>query len=87
MLLNSVYLFFKDPEVQPRKKRGINKIKDLPEGESVDFNRFGQAVGKYQNLFGKYLGSRTRMNISILKEDWKHVTKEEKDSLWLDIKV
>lgn len=67
--------------------RGINRIQDLPVGESVEFNQFGQAIGKWQNLYGKYMGTRTRRLISIVKNTWKHVTKEEKDFLWSDIKV
>lgn len=74
-----------DPPV-PRMRRGINRIQDLPAGESVEFNQFGQAVGKWQNLYGKYTGTRTRRLISIVKNTWKHVTKEEKNFLWSDIK-
>lgn len=80
-------MFFKDPPVEPRKKRGINKITDLPPGESVDFNRFGHAVGKYRYLYGKYIGTTTRRNISILIRSWNRITIEKKDLLWLDIKV
>nr|GFA81258.1 hypothetical protein [Tanacetum cinerariifolium] len=58
-----------------------------PVGESVEFNKFGQAVGKWQFLFGKYVGTRTRRLIYILKKNWKDVTKEEKNFLWSDIKV
>ncbi|GJW35401.1 protein exportin 1A [Tanacetum coccineum] len=76
-----------DPPIIPRKTRGINKIQDLPPGEVVDFNRLGQAVGKWQNLYGKYLETRTRRLISMNIEDWKHVTKEQKEFLWSDIKT
>ncbi|GJW40863.1 ulp1 protease family, C-terminal catalytic domain-containing protein [Tanacetum coccineum] len=72
---------------EPRTRRGINRIQDLPVGESVEFNQFGQAVGKWQYLYGKYLGTRTRRLISILKKNWKQVTKEEKNFLWSDIKA
>nr|GEX50772.1 hypothetical protein [Tanacetum cinerariifolium] len=75
-----------DPPAQ-RIRRGINRIQDLPVGESVEFNKFGQAVGKWQFLFGKYVGTRTRRLISILKKNWKDVTKEEKKFLWSDIKA
>nr|GFB72259.1 hypothetical protein [Tanacetum cinerariifolium] len=74
-----------DPPAQ-RIRRGINRIQYLPVGESVEFNKFGQAVGKWQFLFGKYVGTRTRRLISILKKNWKDVTKEEKNFLWFDIK-
>ncbi|GJT81278.1 ulp1 protease family, C-terminal catalytic domain-containing protein [Tanacetum coccineum] len=63
---------------QPRPRRGINRIQDLPVGESVEFNQFGLAVGKWQYLYGKYLGTHTRRLISILKKNWKDLTKEEK---------
>nr|GEV64733.1 hypothetical protein [Tanacetum cinerariifolium] len=46
-----------DPLAQ-RIRRGINRIQDLPVGESVEFNKFGQAVGKWQFLFGKYVHFR-----------------------------
>ncbi|GJZ67714.1 ulp1 protease family, C-terminal catalytic domain-containing protein [Tanacetum coccineum] len=72
---------------EPRTRRGINRIQDLPVGESVEFNQFGQAVGKWQYLYGKYIGTRTRRLISILKKNWKQVTKEEKNFLWSDIKA
>ncbi|GJY75647.1 hypothetical protein Tco_0480763, partial [Tanacetum coccineum] len=78
--------FAVDPP-EPRTRRGINRIQDLPVGESVEFNQFGQAVGKWQYLYGKYLGTRTRRLISILKKNWKQVTKEEKNFLWSDIKA
>ncbi|GKA74835.1 hypothetical protein Tco_0781213 [Tanacetum coccineum] len=76
----------RDPP-EPRTRRGINRIQDLPVGESVEFNQFGQAVGKWQYLYGKYIGTRTRRLISILKKNWKQVTKEEKNFLWSDIKA
>ncbi|GJU65185.1 ulp1 protease family, C-terminal catalytic domain-containing protein [Tanacetum coccineum] len=72
---------------QPRPRRGINRIQDLSVGESVEFNQFGLAVGKWQYLYGKYIGTRTRRLISILKNNWKDVTKEEKNFLWSDIKA
>nr|GEZ15869.1 protein exportin 1A [Tanacetum cinerariifolium] len=75
-----------DPS-EPRTKRGINRIQDLPVGESVVFNQFGQAVGKWQYLYGKYIGTHTRRLISILKKNWKQVTKEQKNFLWSDIKA
>nr|GEZ90070.1 homeobox protein knotted-1-like LET6 isoform X1 [Tanacetum cinerariifolium] len=75
-----------DPLAQ-RIRRGINRIQDLPVGESVEFNKFGQVVGKWQFMFGKYVGTRTRRLISILKKNWKDVTKEEKNFLWSDIKA
>nr|GEV11050.1 hypothetical protein [Tanacetum cinerariifolium] len=74
-----------DPPAQ-RIRRGINRIQDLPVGESVEFSKFGQVVGKWQFLFGKYVGTRTRRLISILKTNWKDVTKEENNFLWSDIK-
>ncbi|GKB03593.1 transposon protein, CACTA, En/Spm sub-class [Tanacetum coccineum] len=77
---------FKDPP-EPRTKRGINRIHDLPVGESVEFNQFGQVIGKWQYLYGKYIGTRTRRLISILKKNWKQVTKEAKNFLWFDIKA
>ena len=83
---NCLHVFLGPPTI-PRKTRGINKIQDLPPGEVVEFNRLGQAVGKWQNLYGKYIGTRTRRLISMNIEDWKHVTEKEKDFLWLDIKV
>ncbi|GJY98627.1 hypothetical protein Tco_0516057, partial [Tanacetum coccineum] len=63
-----------DP-LEPRTRRGINRIQDLPR------------VGKWQYMYGKFIGTRTRKLISILKKDWKQVTKEEKNFLWSDIKV
>ena len=84
---NCLHVFLGPPPTIPRKTRGINKIQDLPPGEVVEFNRLGQAVGKWQNLYGKYIGTRTRRLISMNIEDWKHVTEKEKDFLWLDIKV
>nr|GEU99007.1 ulp1 protease family, C-terminal catalytic domain-containing protein [Tanacetum cinerariifolium] len=75
-----------DPPAQ-RIRRGINRIQDLPVDESVEFNKFRQAVGKWQFLFGKYVGTRTRRLISILKKNWKDVRKEEKNFLWSDIKA
>nr|GEX82686.1 homeobox protein knotted-1-like LET6 isoform X1 [Tanacetum cinerariifolium] len=72
---------------EPRTIRGINRIQDLSVGEFVEFNQFGQAVGQWQYLCGKYIGTRTRRLISILKKDWKQVTKEEKNFLWSNIKV
>nr|GEX28666.1 ulp1 protease family, C-terminal catalytic domain-containing protein [Tanacetum cinerariifolium] len=65
----------------------INRIQDLLVGESVEFNQFGQDVGKWQYLYGKYIRTRTRRLISILKKDWKQVTKEETNFLWSDTKV
>ncbi|GJV18584.1 retrovirus-related pol polyprotein from transposon TNT 1-94 [Tanacetum coccineum] len=76
-----------DDPPEPRTRRGINIIQDLPDGESVEFNKFGQAVGKWQYLYGKYIGTHTRRLISILKKNWKQVTKEEKIFLWSNIKV
>ncbi|GKD62060.1 hypothetical protein Tco_1299569, partial [Tanacetum coccineum] len=72
---------------EPRTRRGINRIQDLLVGESVEFNQFGQVVGKWQYLYGKYIGTRTRRLISILKKNWNQVTKEEKNFLWSDIKA
>ncbi|GKD31978.1 hypothetical protein Tco_1242756, partial [Tanacetum coccineum] len=82
---NRAFLTLDPPE--PRTRRGINRIQDLSVGESVEFNQFGQAVGKWQYLYGKYIGTRTRRLISILKKNWKQVTKEEKNFLWSDIKA
>nr|GEW18340.1 transposon protein, putative, CACTA, En/Spm sub-class [Tanacetum cinerariifolium] len=42
---------------------------------------------KWQYMYGKYIGTRTRRLISILKKDWRKVTKEEKNFLWSDIKA
>ncbi|GJT81279.1 protein exportin 1A [Tanacetum coccineum] len=75
-----------DDPPEPRTRRGINRIQDLSVGESIEFNQFGQAVGKWQYLYGKYLGTRTRRIISILKKNWKQVNKEEKNFLLSDIK-
>ncbi|GJY64926.1 retrovirus-related pol polyprotein from transposon TNT 1-94 [Tanacetum coccineum] len=89
VLLHSTYtgrVPVKDPP-QPRPRRGINRIQDLSVGESVEFNQFGLAVGKWQFLYRKYIGTRTRRLISILKNNWKDVTKEEKNFLWSDIKA
>nr|GEX34485.1 hypothetical protein [Tanacetum cinerariifolium] len=70
--------FTDDDPPEPRTRRGINIIQDLSVGESVEFNQFGQVVGKWQYMHGKYVGTRTRSLISILKKNWKQVTKEEK---------
>nr|GEY19116.1 protein exportin 1A [Tanacetum cinerariifolium] len=75
-----------DP-LKPRTRRGINRIQDLSVGESVEFNQFGQAVGKWQYMYGKYIGTRTRRLISILEKNSKQVTKEEKNFVWFDIKA
>ncbi|GKF22735.1 retrovirus-related pol polyprotein from transposon TNT 1-94, partial [Tanacetum coccineum] len=71
---------------KPRKKRGINKIKDLPVGESMRFNKLGAAIGEYQHTFTSYRGNTVRKNISILKPNWHKIDVEEKELLWLDIK-
>nr|GEV67704.1 ulp1 protease family, C-terminal catalytic domain-containing protein [Tanacetum cinerariifolium] len=82
----TTYYHYKDPP-EPRTRRGINRNQDLPIGASVEFNQFGQAVGKWQYLYGKYIGTRTRRLTSILKKNWKQVTKEEKNFLWSNIKA
>nr|GEV50460.1 cytochrome P450 93A3 [Tanacetum cinerariifolium] len=69
-----------------KKKRGINKVKDLLVGESVRFNKLGITIGKYQRTFASYCGNTVRNNISILKPNWHKIDKEEKELLWLDIK-
>ncbi|GJX57683.1 hypothetical protein Tco_0287580 [Tanacetum coccineum] len=71
---------------KPRKKRGINKVKDLPVGESVRFNKLGAAIGEYQRTFTSYCGNTVRSNISILKPNWHKIDEEEKELLWQDIK-
>ena len=72
---------------KPRKKRGINKVEDLPIGESVRFNSNGSAVGEHRRKFVKYMGNAVRKNISILKGNWHKIDPKEKELLWLDIKV
>ncbi|GJS88485.1 hypothetical protein Tco_0771121 [Tanacetum coccineum] len=72
---------------KPRKKRGINKIKDLPVGESMRFNKLGETIGEYQHTFTSYRGNTVRKNISILKPNWHKIDVEEKELLWLDIKL
>nr|GEU40171.1 ulp1 protease family, C-terminal catalytic domain-containing protein [Tanacetum cinerariifolium] len=71
---------------KPQKKRGINKVKDLPVGESVRFNKHGVSIGKYQRTFTSYCGNTVRMNIFILYPHWHKIEDEEKDLLWFDIK-
>nr|GEU85731.1 retrovirus-related Pol polyprotein from transposon TNT 1-94 [Tanacetum cinerariifolium] len=68
------------------QKRGINKLKDLPVGESVRFNKLGAAIGEYQRRFTSYYGNTVRNNISILEPNWNKIDEKEKVFLWLDIK-
>ena len=72
---------------KPRKKRGINKVEDLPIGESVRFNSNGAAVGEHRCKFVKYIGNAVRRNISILVGNWHKIDPQEKELLWSDIKV
>ena len=72
---------------KPRKKRGINKVEDLPIGESVRFNSHGAAVGEHRHKFVKYMGNAVRKNISILEGNWQKIDPKEKNVLWSDIKV
>ena len=72
---------------KPRKKRGINKVEDLPIGESVRFNSNGAAVGEHRRKFVKYMGNAVRKNISILEGNWHKIDPKEKELLWSDIKV
>lgn len=59
---------------KPRKKRGMNKVEYLPEGESVMFNNHGAAVGKHQRKFAKYCKNAV-------------IDHKEKELLLLDFKV
>ena len=72
---------------RPRKDRGINKVEDLPVGESVRFNNLGAPVGKNRRIFAKYCGNAVRRNISILYRKWDKIDPKEKEMLWFDIKV
>lgn len=74
--------------LQPKsnKKRGVNKLKEVVPTEIL-FDTFGEAIGENQRIFSTNIGVMTRRKANYLVDDWKHISPEEKDALWMEIKV
>ena len=75
------------PEPQQRKKRKATRLMEIKEPQTVDFNNAGQHSGGKQNTFANDCGVLTRKHISVKHATWKDVPEEEKEKLWLIIKV
>ncbi|XP_071718785.1 uncharacterized protein [Rutidosis leptorrhynchoides] len=70
-----------------RLKQGVKKLKEkLVIPFVVEFDQFGHAIGKYQALFASNIGVLTRRRIDFIEDDWKVVSVDEKEALWLNIK-
>lgn len=63
------------------------RLKDITEPQEVEFNSLGQHCGANQNKFANDCGAVTRKLISIEYPTWKKVPANEKENLWLTIKV
>lgn len=74
-----------------RRTRGptkMNKVaKRHEEKVEVQFNSFGEPVGKGSVTLSSFLGPLVREYVPVLVDDWRHVDERAKDTMWEEVQV